>query len=432
MGKPILIVQGAQWGSEAKGAVAGWLCNYRRVDIAVRTGATNAGHTVVHSPDGRASATLKMQQLPVGFVSPRTTLVIGAGALIDPAILDREVELINAHLGGDVRKRLKIDYRAALHVPAHAVRSKSSGRHHAIGATGKGCSEALIDRIKGRGDPSYKLFIDSPYADGYDVCDTEEYLNNAWDTGAQILLEGTQGQMLDLYLGPYPYTTHKQTGPAQWMLECGLSPALPTEIVMVARTFPIRVAGNSGPMPQEISWPTLAREVNEGRRYYQLAPIVQEDAINAFEDAVRHIAGTFHLPLDSEGLDQHTWTSEERIDFQVALSELHKMALESMTETDRTKVSHLFEMTTVTKKLRRIARLDRQQLEISARQMRPAWVALTFMNYMYPQNWFKVPEEPSSDERELFKWTEEVCGAPVRLATYGPADQHVAVVGNGF
>jgi adenylosuccinate synthase len=41
-------------------------------------------------------------------------------------------------------------------------------------------------------------------------------------------------------------------------MEVGLSPRQITNIVMVVRTFPIRVGGISGPFPNEISWEDVA------------------------------------------------------------------------------------------------------------------------------------------------------------------------------
>jgi adenylosuccinate synthase len=413
-------VQGGCWGSEAKGTIAAFLCKERKVDIAIRTGATNAGHSVVYKDTKYVN-----KQIPTGWVNPSTQLVIGAGALIDPEILARETAMISQATGEDANLRLNIDYRAALHVPAHEAKSKASGRHHSIGATGRGCSEALIDRIKGRGDSSYILFGDSPCAKNYDVCDTESYLNWAWDEGAQLLLEGTQGQMLDLYLGPYPYTTHKQTGPAQWMLECGLSPRLPTEIVMVVRTFPIRVAGNSGPMPQEISWPILAREINGIRMRAGMPEIVDEQAIVDFEAAVAEAGKAFDGPENWSHLNQHEWDSSARVSYQKALSEVNKAALDSLPAATTANLSRLFEMTTVTKKLRRIARIDEGELKIAARQIRPSWIALTFLNYLFPQHWYELPNSIEGDQIEFIKWVEEACHAPVKLVSYGPEDSHV-------
>lgn len=420
MTQPIIIVQGGCWGSEAKGAIASYLCNTRKVDYAVRTGATNAGHTVYYK-----GKPIKMQQLPTGWTNPNTKLVIGAGALIDPDILRRECQEVSELTGADIRGRLMVDRRAGLHIPAHAAMSRASGRHHLIGATGKGCSEALIARISNRGTDGAMLFGESPYYDGYDVCDTEALLNWSWNEGAQILLEGTQGQLLDLYLGPYPYVTHKQTGPAQWMLEAGLSPALPVEVCMVVRTFPIRVAGNSGPMPQEMSWPELVREMNAIRVHHGILPLIDEQVIQEFEAIVRSIAKKWKqvIPLGSDGLDQHKWGN--RVKHREALSELNAESWKSLPDNLRLELSKVFETTTVTKKMRRVARLDRATLEYSARQVRPHWIALTFMNYMDPVHWYKVPTETDPDDNQFIKWVEEACHAPVQLLTYGPADEHV-------
>lgn len=429
--KPITIVQGGQYGSEAKGAIAAVICEREGVDIAVRTGATNAGHTVYYNRAGQDfPVAVKMQQLPVGWVNPDTDLVLGAGALIDPVILANECDIVSRLTGADIRKRLYIDYRAGIHEPRHAELSKSSGRHHAIGATGKGCSEALIDRIQGRGHGAVLFGARPDLIQGYNVIDTEAVLNDKLDAGAKLLLEGTQGQLLDLYLGPYPYTTHKQCGPAQWMLECGLSPALPTDIVMVVRTFPIRVAGNSGPLPLEISWPELAREINGKRESAGLPALVSDDAIQLFELAVEQAAREFKIPLASTGTDQHNWSPKERVQFQAGLSEINKVALTMLGRGVQIELEKLFEMTTVTKKLRRVARLSRVDLIKAARQMRPHRVALTFMNYEFPEWWgdnlpcdslMTLPEDQALYAQQVGGF----CQAPVRFASYGPESKHV-------
>jgi adenylosuccinate synthase len=424
MVNPVQIVVGGGWGSEAKGAIAAYLALKDEVDIGVRTGATNAGHTAYY--DGTP---VVMQQLPVSFVNPNTSLVLGAGALIDVDILNREVELINRLTGRDVRERLTIDYRAYIHRTAHHDRATAANRHHLMGATGKGCSEALIDRVRLRGLDDWTVGHNPELFQGYQIADTEQLLNYAWDEGAKIQLEGTQGQLLDLYLGPYPYTTHKQTGPAQWMSEAGLSPALPTDVVMVIRTYPIRVAGNSGPMPLEISWPILAREINDKRTMAGLAPIVSEYAIAEFENAVRRASVSFDIPTGSDGLDQHEWS--DRMYHRAALSELNKAALLLLPDEVRAELLNLFEMTTVTKKLRRVARLGDESLLAAARQIRPHRVALTFMNYAFPERWFT--SDPVTDETELtyIRFVSELCKSPVFAVSRGPANHHIVEVSNG-
>lgn len=410
MTHPISIIQGGQYGSEAKGAIAGYLCEKDNIDFNVRTGATNAGHTVYYQ--GRPYA---MQQLGVGWVNPHTQLVIGAGALIDPVILANEVVMVTAATGEDVRKRLHIDYRAGLHLAEHANRSAASGRHVKIGATGKGCSEALVARIMGRGEGN-KLFGQTLMAKDYNTIDAEQLLNDAWDNGAKIQLEGTQGQGLDLYLGPYPYTTHKQTGPAQWLLECGLSPALPNETTLVVRTYPIRVAGNSGPMRDEISWTILAKEINYKRMGAGMTPIVQHESLEAWESALEVASREFNFPVpDGHTVhDQHQWSALERAAYDFTLSGLNAAAWKMLPDTIKFDLKNLFELTTVTKKLRRIGRFSTMQFTDTCRQVRPARVAVTFANYVDPRYWMTT--EGAGTTSPI---------GPADLVSYGPQSHHI-------
>lgn len=418
--RPITIVQGAQYGSEAKGAIAGYLCEKEGVDVAVRTGATNAGHTVYYK-----GKPYKMQQLPVGWVNPDVKLVLGAGTLIDPEILDREVAMVNEAMPEqNVRDRLWIDYHAGLHLAQHAVRSRESGRHERIGATGKGCSEALIDRIRGRGEGA-ATFEQTGYSSGYHTLDTASALNHWYDQGQKILLEGTQGTMLDINLGPYPYTTHKPTGAAQWLMECGLSPALPLDIVLVVRTFPIRVAGNSGPLPLEMSWTQLAYQINAKRSKLGFDPIVSQEDLNTFEEAVRLSASSYSVPTWSDGLDMHSWSSRIRLEYAEAASRLHQTAFKICGPEVTERLGKLFERTTVTNKLRRIANLETQTLVKSGYLNRPHRVAVTFMNYLFPQYWFQPPPRFDPNVEQISSGISDILGAPVTLESFGPESSHV-------
>lgn len=427
--RPITIVVGGQYGSEAKGSVAGYLIQRDRHNFAVRTGCTNAGHSV----DFMGTVYVN-QQLPVAWICPTTQLVLGAGAIIDIDILEREISMIDAAMPAyaSVRNRITIDPRAFIHKPAYADLSRTSGRHHAIGATGKGCSEAVVDRVKLRGIEDGSFGAD-PRSSNYIVQDTEKLLNDAIDMGASIMLEGCQGTLLDLVLGPYPYTTHKQTTVAQWMSESGLSPSLPVDVVMVVRTFPIRVAGNSGPLDHEISWPALARYINAQRGYVGKPPIVREASIIQFEQAVRSMvtavmSPSLTFPSTSDGLDMHKWTREQRAEHRAALSETHKLALLSLDPDTVRDLRNLFEMTTVTKKLRRIAGLSRKDLITASRQVRPHQVAVTFLNYQFPEFWCEHHEVTEGEREWLTENVASVCRAPVTLINRGPLMPHMSEV----
>lgn len=419
---PIRLVVGGQWGSEAKGAVAAALCQIHNIDYAVRTGGVNAGHTVYHW-----GKPFRMQQLPTGWTNPGTDLVIGPGAYINPEILDREMAMLE-EINIDVVERLHIDYRAGLHTSAHTEKSKASGRHHAMGATGKGCSEAVIDRIRNRGNTDDESKRRTIFGAGYgdiSTYDTEELLNGAYDNGKSILIEGTQGQLLDLLLGPWPYVTHKPTSPAQWLVETGLSPSLKIEVIMAARTYPIRVAGNSGPMPNEIDWVTFAR---------QHSNIIDQDAVNEFEAEVGNVATQFAM----EGkLPRYTdtnipnfrfseWSADMRRIYAATLSEFHAEVMARLPKRTVDVLSQLFEFTTVTKKLRRIAAWDTDTMRTSVRQVRPNYIVLTFLNYVFPELWGMDEAEEIHDKAMRYvKGREEELGVEIRYVTTGPETRHM-------
>lgn len=429
MANPIQIIQGAQYGSEAKGAIAAHFCQRDNIDFAVRTGATNAGHTVVYK-----GVPVKMQQLPVGWVNPTTQLILGAGAVIDLEILRREIALVKTLTGVNPMSRLTVDYRASVHLPSAAEKSRQSDRHHLIGATGKGCSEAIMDKIRLRGmsDITMGALPERRMAPEFPLADTARLLNTSFDAGASIQLEGTQGTLLDLHLGPYPYVTHKQTGPAQWMMEAGLSPALPTDIVLVARTFPIRVAGNSGPLPNETSWPRLARRINARLAEFGQPSRVPEDAIASFEAAVRAVTldrWSGRVPAVSDGLDQHMWMPSDRLHFRDALSEIHRDALSILSLDTLADLSNLFELTTVTKKLRRVAEMSMSDMRTSISLNRPHRMVLTFLNYLFPEAWGRTSvTDMSQEEWQFIRDFEDVYHTPLTHVTYGPGPEHVIAI----
>lgn len=450
--KPIIVVQGAQWGSEAKGAVAAWLCQVRKMKYAVRTGAVNAGHTVMYG--GLAQ---KMQQLPTGWVNPNTQLVLGAGTFVHPEILAAEIRRISEITGSNIiRERLLVDHRVSLHLPVHQNQSKIEDHHHTFGATGKGCSMAIVDKLMRRGR-GYQLFKEwmrdesnsstarpewLKWLIGIKFVDTVELLHSAYDAGEGILLEGTQGSLLDLHLGPYPFTTHKQTQAAQWVTEAGLSPNMEYEIAMIARTYPIRVAGNSGPMGGETTWPNIARVVNKKLMLHRLPQRVRSFALEEFEKTMHSIAnnGAYALPHHLDGsvnYDMHKWTAEERKEYRVALSELHADVMNNVSLNTYNELAQLFEFTTVTNKLRRVAEWTGQDVRRSVRMNRGSYVVLTFFNYWFPELWLTPTIDWGvSEYARRVREAATDAGVPVKFVTTGPGPEHIisvpAAIGGGM
>lgn len=383
----IRIIQGAFWGSEAKGMVAGAMALREGYSYAVRTGAINAGHTVYYN--GRPYA---MQQLPVAWVNPDTKLVIGPGAYVHVGTLMSEIGTLEA-IGVNISGRLIVDERVAWHADAYSNEAKTADRHAKIGATGKGCAEAIIHKIKDRGVQQLLLkdVVDSEGVPWQWEKDTPGMLLRSYDRGECIMLEGTQGELLDFHLGPWPYVTSRQTTAAAWMAEAGLPPTLDVATTLVARTYPIRVAGNSGPMPGEISWPMLARTIRQRLDYLQMGqdhPLyVRESTCQDYENAVTDVgykAGVCDL------LYCHTWGAERRLLYKSLLSNYTQDAVSRLGVAQQEEIFKLFEKTTVTKKIRRIARMNPAHLAEIIYRTRPNEVVLTFLNYEFPEVHGKV------------------------------------------
>jgi adenylosuccinate synthase len=155
--------------------------------------------------------------------------------------------------------------------------------HSRIGSTGKGVGACRLDRIRRneqkhticRNDSRLKQFIG----------DTAFLIRDSLASGKNVMLEGTQGSGLSLVHGPWPYVTTGDTNAAQLAADAGVPPAKVSRVVLVARTFPIRVAGNSGPMVNEISWPELSSRI--GRTVEERTTVTKKvRRVSEWDDAV--------------------------------------------------------------------------------------------------------------------------------------------------
>lgn len=241
MGAEVLV--GGQFGSEGKGKVAAYLAPEH--DMAIRTGGPNAGHTLEY--EGRL---YKMQTVPCSFVNENCLLAIGAGGLIDVAILEREIQE-----AGIERGRLLIDPQAGV-IDTQYVQAEEDLKRR-IGSTGKGIGSAVA--AKSLRAPDFRLARDieelSPF-----LGDVSFYANKFLDEEKKVFLEGTQGFGLSLHHGFYRFVTSRDITAGTICGDAGISPRSVEEITMVLRTYPIRVAGNSGPITDEIDWATVTQE----------------------------------------------------------------------------------------------------------------------------------------------------------------------------
>lgn len=314
MKSKLTTIYGGQFGSEGKGQIAAFIAQRQETHLAVRVGGPNAGHTF-HYPNGRKE---KVQSVPVAAMLGAAQGVIGPAGVILPDLLLEELE--RAYDVNNQAVHLLIDSNAAIITAAHMdaeVEMKKS-----IGSTGEGVGAATADKVMRRAPTvgSWDLLAwlkkkgHQAAISGVTVADdTAALLNRALLNGSSVMLEGTQGFGLSLHTGGYyPFCTSRECTPNALWAQTGANPlnADVVETIMVVRTFPIRVGGNSGPLANEISWDVLRKETGG----YVTEP----------------------------------------------------------------------EITTVTKKIRRIARIDWPLLQRAVLQTRPSAVALSFFDYLHP------------------------------------------------
>ncbi len=247
---PVTIIFGGQFGSEGKGKVAHYFAMKENAKYCVRVGGSNSGHTVYHGTEK-----MIFRILPTGIIEPNVSAILPAGSYIDLSILKKEIAV--SGLNSD---RLLIDGNAVIVTENDIMAEKASKLRQNIGSTQSGTGAAVISRIKRSGD--VLLARDCKELSSY-VCDTKSIMRKACDMGEKIILEGTQGFGLSLlHAEEYPYVTSRDTSAAAILSETGLSPFDVENIVMVIRSFPIRVSGNSGPLPNEIDWNILRKELD--------------------------------------------------------------------------------------------------------------------------------------------------------------------------
>lgn len=242
------VLVGGQWGSEGKGHIASYLAP--EYQFLIRVGGPNAGHTVYEGP----SRTYTFHLLPSGTRHHKEAkLILGPGAVLNVEQLLREIADCEVDF-----ERLSIDPNAMVITQEDVDREVDLVSR--IGSTGQGTGSATARKIQGR-DGAVQLAGDHPDLKPF-VRDTQEILERAYRDGAALLLEGTQGTGLSLHHGPYPYVTSRDTTVSGCLSEAGIAPARVRRVVMLCRTYPIRVespqGGTSGPMGTEIEWQTVA------------------------------------------------------------------------------------------------------------------------------------------------------------------------------
>lgn len=336
---PVTVIVGGQFGSEGKGKTTNYLAGLAPGPVVVRCGGPNSGHTIY-----KAGAPLILRQVPCGVLNPTARLLIAPGALVDPEVLMDEI-----HACALTPERLGIDSKCVIISERDKRCEREAGLGHRISSTLSGTGSAVARKVWR--DPDMLFAKDTPCLRQF-VVDVMSEVNHAHDRGGRVIIEGTQGFGLSLHHGQYPYVTSRDTTAAGFLSEAGVSPVCVDQIVLVIRTFPIRVGGPSGHLRNEISWEDL-----------------------------RKVSGYPH-PIS--------------------------------------------EHTSVTHRLRRVARFDWEIVLRAVTANRPTAIALHGVDYLSYRNYGAMSEVDLTDDvRAFIGEVESRTGTPVRLVFTGLENNHL-------
>lgn len=296
---PCTIVVGGQYGSEGKGKVVALQAGGLDSPWVVRCGGPNSGHTVTIG--GRETV---LRQVPAGAAHPKATLLLAAGCVVDEAVLLGE--LVDLQIPPE---RMIVDPRTVL--VEETDRQQEQDLVATIGSTSSGTGSALTRRMARSGH--IRFAGDSKtLRDRTRVETVAPLIHSQLAADGDVIVEGTQGFGLSLLHSPdYPFVTSRDTTAAGFAMEVGLSPRQIDFVVMVIRTFPIRVGGNSGPLADEITWEKV-REIGN-------APLVTEEYTSVTKRLRR--VGIFDMELVKAACQYNQPTSLavmglDRLDFK--------------------------------------------------------------------------------------------------------------------
>lgn len=284
MNKNVTMIVDLQYGSTGKGLIAGYWAEEEKPDMIVNANMPNAGHTYINA-DGR---TWIHKVLPNGIVSPNLKRVmIGPGSVFDFDQLMKEIKGSADLLEG---KTILIHENATVLRAEDGAREQGIGK--SIGSTAQGSAEAMIRKIRRKGEPETIVRDVFPPSIGYCgariVRVSHRQYVEALLGSDKVLAEAAQGYSLGIDQHFYPYTTSRNCTPARFMSDMAIPLPCLDKVIGTLRTYPIRVGGTSGPGysdQKEILWsaigvqPELTTVTKKERRVFTFSVDQLNDAL---------------------------------------------------------------------------------------------------------------------------------------------------------
>jgi adenylosuccinate synthase len=246
------VVTDGSWGSCGKGLIASALAAQHKPQILSTTNMANAGHTAVNVDGSKfiAKALPSASILNMWLPNYHPVVMIGPSAAFDLPTMLKEIDFCG------VKDTTFIHPRAGVICESHKLQetNNDTGTKH-IASTMQGCGAFLSDKVMRKKD--LKLARDYPELDATTTgrwnsliaaIGAKEELS--FPLALQFMLrkgwtavhEGSQGFSLDINHGShYPQCTSRGTTAIQNMADMGICPSLLGDIYLVIRPYPIRV-----------------------------------------------------------------------------------------------------------------------------------------------------------------------------------------------
>ena len=268
-----IAVLGSSFGDEAKAKIVDVLAE--SAEIVVRfQGGSNAGHTIKTN-----NKKYVLHLIPSGILYPEKICVLGAGVVIDPFGMKKEIDSLK-NQGVNFDGRFFIDERAFLVMPIHIqLDGISEKKTEEIGTTKRGIGPTYSDAIARYGIRFGDLFDEKYLIERlnnlYKKHDQEVpknlvsellelkqnfnnfktnatyFVNEQYNLGKKIIFEGAQGTLLDVYFGTYPFVTSSHTISGGISAGLGFSPKKIDRMIGIFKSYFSRVG--KGPFPTELN-----------------------------------------------------------------------------------------------------------------------------------------------------------------------------------
>ena len=285
------VVVGLQFGDEGKGSTCVMLeealkgQNEHEYLFSVRVGGSQAEHRFVY--DGKG---YKFRVLPSLGAVKDMDLLLGAGHIIRPDILGWEI----GNYGIDP-EQVFVDKCAAV---VNSSTKKQSRSNNSFGRAGysMGISGTLCKKMKRK--PGDKVIVDNIDWKYGKVGTVMEMVNDRLIAGQNGLLEGSQGALLSLNHGYYPYVTSYDVNTSSLLGMAGLHWEDVRDVYGVIKVFPSRVAGESGIMAgKSVSWKEIEQQAGQRISEYRKMQTWDDASFRGYERMTEFHQGEFRRAL---------------------------------------------------------------------------------------------------------------------------------------